>query len=65
MNKNVLNKNFLEKSHNKLEELFPGEAQWSETVRIIDTADLPDNQKLSLNANSIKQRAACYLVQNV
>ena len=61
MNENVLNKNFLEKSPNKLGKLLPDETQWSEAVRVIDTADLPDNQKLLLNVNSIGQKALCYL----
>jgi len=61
MNENLLNKNFLEKSPNKLGGMIPDEAQWSEAVRVIDTADLPDNQKLLLNVNSIGQKALCYL----
>ena len=61
MNENILNRGFLDNTHNKLEELLPGEAQWSEAIKVIDSADLPDNQKVLLNANTINQTAVCYL----
>lgn len=62
---NNLNKAFLETAPNKLTEIFPGESKWANAIRVIDTSDLPEGRKIYLNANTIHQRALCYLAEDV
>ncbi|MDY6914128.1 MAG: PEP/pyruvate-binding domain-containing protein [Planctomycetota bacterium] len=58
---NFLNSDFFEKAPNKLTELLPGAAEWADTVRIIDAADLGGGVTVKLNANTIDQKVVCYL----
>jgi pyruvate, water dikinase len=62
---NILNKEFLESSPNKLLEFFPGEAKWANAIRVIDSSDIPNGRKIYLNANTINQRAVSYLTTDV
>jgi len=57
---NYWNRAFFDGSPNRLAELLPGEAQWSEVVRVID---LPDRagSALKLNADALAQRVVGYL----
>lgn len=59
--KNKLRKEFLEQSPNKLPDLLPAEANYSDAVRVIDTIDIPGNRMIILNANTVEQTALCYL----
>lgn len=58
---NVLNKRFFAESKNRLVELIPTAAKWSEAVRVIDAADMPDGKVIKLYANTLNQKVVCYL----
>ncbi len=58
---NVLNDPFLTEAPNQLGDLLPGDAAWSRTVRVIDTAALPGGKTMHLNANPLKQRVVGYV----
>ncbi len=62
---NTWNRQFLEQAPNRLEELLPEAAQWSNCVRVIDASRLaaPYNC-VRLNANAQEQRVVCYLAEN-
>ena len=62
---NFWNREFFERTPNRLTELLPGEAQWAEAVRVIDVPAASDgNTVLKLNANAITQHVVCYLEHN-
>ena len=58
---NFLNKDLLEKAPNRLCELLPDAADWSDTVRVIDAVDLDDGANVMINASVLDQRVLCYL----
>ena len=58
---NFLNEDFFRRSRNRLADLVPEEAEWSDVVRVIDIPEAPGGRALYLNANSPGQRAVCYL----
>jgi len=58
---NFLNEDFFRRSRNRLADLVPEEAGWSDVVRVIDIPEAPGGRALYLNANSPGQRAVCYL----
>jgi pyruvate,water dikinase len=55
------NEAFFLAARNRLPELLPDEASWAEVVRVIDLSGGPRSMALYLNANSLSQRAVCYL----
>ncbi len=58
---NAINADFFErKTENRLAEFLPDQAEWARAVRLIDCSSLPEGGILTLNANSIRQRAVCY-----
>jgi len=61
MEKNIINRHFLEESSNKFSGFIPGERRWEEVIKVIDSDDLPGNRGIFLNANTIQQKAICYL----
>ncbi len=59
---NFWNRDFFERSANRLGELLPGETQWAEAVRVIDLpAASRGGALLKLNANALTQQVVCYL----
>ena len=56
---NSWNYAFFEQTPNRLAELLPGDARWSEVVRVIDMPR--DGATLKLNANALTQQVLCYL----
>ena len=58
---NSLNEEFFRRSRNRLADLVPEEAGWSDVVRVIDIPGAPGGRALYLNANSPGQKAVCYL----
>ncbi len=58
-----LNEGFMLRSKNRLAELLPDEAGWSEVVRVVDMPAGPGRRTLILNADSLKQRAVCYFAE--
>ncbi len=56
-----LNESFFLRSRNRLPELLPEDSEWSGAVRVIDVPARKGGRKLVLNANTLKQRAVCYL----
>jgi len=58
---NLLNEALLEAAPNRLTDLVPDAAEWTEAVRIIESHDLPDACALVLNADALKQEVLCYL----
>lgn len=57
----VFNREFFLGSPNKLLELVPDASRFSDVVRVIDANELPERQNIILNANSVRQRALCYI----
>ncbi len=57
----VLNRQFLESMPNRLPDLSPGDSRWSDAVKVIDADDLPPGKVLYINANTLIQRARCYI----
>jgi pyruvate,water dikinase len=55
---NRLNLAFLEGAPNRLEQLLPGVAQWSDAVRVLFP---PEARRLRLTANHMQQEATLYL----
>jgi hypothetical protein len=59
---NFWDRAFFERSPNRLAELLPSEAQWSEVVRVIDVQSaFRDGTVLKLNSNALTQQVLCYL----
>jgi hypothetical protein len=56
----VINARLLDQAPNRLADLVPEEARWSEAVRVIDPADMPGGRTLRLHAHTFKQTAVCY-----
>jgi pyruvate, water dikinase len=57
-----LNEDFLLKTPNKLREIVPSIPETQlDAIKVIDIDDLPGGVQLKLNANTLKQRAVCYL----
>ena len=57
-----LNEDFLIKAPNKLRKLVPSIPETQlDAIRVIDIDDLPGRIQLNLNANTLRQRAVCYL----
>jgi len=56
-----INRGILEGAENRLAELVPGAAKWSEVVRVIDAARLKEIGSMKVNANTPKQALVCYL----
>ncbi len=57
----VLNRRLLESMPNRLPDMSPGDAKWAHAVKVIDAGDLPDGRVLFINANTLVQRARCYV----
>ena len=55
---NILNKDFLSQSPNRLEELLPDASVWSGVVRIIEASD---RQRFVLSTDMIKQNAVVHI----
>jgi len=55
---NVLNKEFLSQSKNRLEEVLPHASKWSQVIRVIEASD---KRKFLLSADVMKQRAVVYI----
>ncbi|MCU0473020.1 MAG: PEP/pyruvate-binding domain-containing protein [Bacteroidales bacterium] len=58
---NVINREFLNNSVNKLKDLFPEALKWSDVVRVIDFSGPEYEEQLYLNVNSVEQRGFLYL----
>ncbi len=46
---------------NRLTDIVPGTDKWSDAIRVYDSKDCPDEQAIRLYADSINQRAICYV----
>jgi len=55
---NVLNKEFLSQSKNRLQEVLPQASAWSQVIRVIEASD---KRKFLLSADVMKQRAVVYI----
>lgn len=58
---NVLNGDFVKGYPNKLVDILPRAAAYSDIIRVVDSSDFPDGHLLMLNANALRQRVVCYL----
>ncbi len=61
LEENIVNRAFLEKSHNKLTDLIHGADEWCNAIKIIDVEDITDINRIVMNANTMKQDAVCYI----
>ncbi|MHB1034784.1 MAG: PEP/pyruvate-binding domain-containing protein [Pirellulales bacterium] len=62
---NAWNRDFFEKSPNRLTELVPEAGRWADVVRVIDIPRRFDGAAtLKLNANTLTQKVVCYLERN-
>ena len=57
---NVINRDFLNNANNKLENIFPEDATWSDVVRVIDNSKSENDQLLYLNVNTVEQKGLLY-----
>lgn len=57
----LINGAFFEQAPNKLAELLPRAAVYSNVIKVVDAADFPDGQVVRSNANCLKQRVLCYI----
>jgi len=58
---NRLNAAWLESAPNHLKDLAPDAGEWTDAVRVIEPAHLPDASGLILHADTLKQEVLCYL----
>ena len=58
---NRLNPDILEAGPNRLGELLPEAADWSNVVRVLDGGDIAGGAQLTLNANALTQSVVCYV----
>ncbi|OFV81435.1 MAG: pyruvate, phosphate dikinase [Acidobacteria bacterium RBG_16_64_8] len=58
---NHLNETFFARQRNRLVEVLPEAAPWSDVVRVIDVSATSGRKALYINANCFGQRALCYL----
>ncbi len=58
---NLINREFLNKTKNPLENLYPEDAKWSDVVRVIDFSNAEHDQLLYLNVNTVEQKGILYL----
>jgi pyruvate, water dikinase len=58
---NQLNERFLRETRNRLTEMLPGTERHSETIRVIDSEDLPGGCTIRLHADAVEQRVCCHL----
>ncbi len=56
-----LSEGFFKRSGNRLPDLLPDDAEWSGVVQVIDLPEEGSGRLLFLSADSLKQRAVCYL----
>jgi hypothetical protein len=61
MENSILNKTFLEESPNKFHDLLNEDNLWLKAIKVIDQVFLPEKRYIVLNANTLHQRAFCYL----
>jgi pyruvate, water dikinase len=59
---NFLNREFFEHEPNMLGKLAPAEKRFEHLVRIIDSSGFPLKRRIIVNANTLEQRAFCYIV---
>jgi len=59
---NVINHDFLSQAPNRLTSLLPEASVWAHVVRVID---IQDQLRMVLNADTIRQNAAVYIVDEV
>jgi len=55
-----INDGFFRSAPNRLIELLPDAAAWSEAIRVVDTFDVDHDGTIYLNADAMRQRAICY-----
>ena len=59
---NSWNRDFFERTPNRLGELLPGDAKWSHVLHVLDMSPAGQSgESLVLNASAITQQAVCYL----
>jgi hypothetical protein len=58
---NVINREFLNKTKNRLESIFPEDGKWSDVIRVIDNSNSEHKQDLYLNVNTVEQKGILYL----
>lgn len=59
---NILNGGFFESTApNRLETILPAEAEWNHVVKVFRSSDVQPFHGLSFHANTLKQRAVCWL----
>jgi pyruvate, water dikinase len=54
------NGDFFIRTPNRLTELLPEAAPWSEVIKVIDSAGIAPDAQIFLNADAMKQKAVCY-----
>ena len=61
--RNYLNTRFFEESPSKLLDLVPSAGKWSDTVRVIDVADVSENGTVEIAADALHQKVSCHFVR--
>ncbi|MCP4374611.1 MAG: pyruvate, phosphate dikinase [bacterium] len=57
---NLLNDEFFATARNRLVDLVPDAGKWVEGVKVVDASDI-DAAAIKLNANTLAQKAVCYI----
>jgi len=57
---NVLNTDFFERSPNRVQELIDDDRDWTDVIKVIDTADAAGDRTITLNADVLAQTVVCY-----
>jgi len=55
-----LNESFFQSVPNRLADLVPEAAGWSQVIRVAEVSDLEPSSTIYLNADTMKQRSICY-----
>jgi pyruvate,water dikinase len=58
---NMINREFLNNTKNRLGDIFPEDSKWSDAVRVIDFSNSEYDQHLYLNVNTVEQKGLLYL----
>ena len=58
---NSLNEDFFATARNRLTDLVPDADKWVAGIRVVDAADIDGGVTIKLNANTLDQKAVCYI----
>lgn len=60
---NLLNRSLLETTPNRLTDLLPSAARWTDCIRVLDPISFGPDQTIRIHANALQQKVLVYLKQ--